>query len=443
MNDTVKTIIVKIYGDIFTIKTTTDSNKENHIKNIVTRTLAKRKIDLKQILLENGTVFKKCNCGNVAQYTLDYDIQHVNDILYFTINGIKYDHYAEYEKLWCGNCLKGLNSNSIERVCKMYNVNREIANKIILERNTSPFYATNHNSEKEYKEYQKRDESWYKNRYGEDGEKIFKQNIKKFYQGSLKDTYKKDSISLAFFIKKFDGDIEKAKIARKERIKTIAFTLENCVLKHGKTLGAKKYFEKIKTVAYKNSIGYYIEKHGELEGRKRYDEFKNKCTCSLENFVKWYGVEIGEEKYKTWLIGICSAGRRCYSKDSEIFFNRLQQYLGNIEIIHGKTERFIYDKIGYRNQHIFFYDAYVKKYNMLIEYDTPMFHSNPEYLTSDEINSFYKKQFYTYDYGKDKFKENLALSLGYKFYRVFIKKDKDKTIELEKLINYIQNTYGD
>ena len=71
-----------------------------------------------------------------------------------------------------------------------------------------------------------------------------------------------------------------------KRNNSVSMTLEKCIERYGKKEGTKKYFEKIKKLAYKNTIEFYVEKYGIEEGPIKYNEWKNKCVCSLPNFIK-------------------------------------------------------------------------------------------------------------------------------------------------------------
>jgi hypothetical protein len=439
-------IIVSITNEI---KTEIDSNitsiEDDHIKNVVVRTLPRRNIILSEELNKIKPLKRCNNCDDFARYVIDYEIKYINNIIYFNITNYHYYTFQIYEQFYCGKCLKqkNLNPNSKEFVAKIYGVNTQVANEIILERNKSPFYKTNFQTEEEYKNYQKRDETWYITRYGEIGKEKFKNNILNFWTKSLRYNDKKDSMSLDHFIKKYNGDIERAKKEKIKRNKTVSGSLEKYIERYGPDEGQQKYFEKIKVLSYKCTVEAYIEKYGEKLGKQKFNEWKTKCSCSLDTFIKKYGEEEGNIRYKKWLIGICIPfNKEFFSKESKVFFDNLQQFFKDIKII---SERFIYDKQGFminnKCQHIFFYDAFIEKYNLIIEYDTPAYHLNSTYLTKNEICSIKEKNpnCRRIDNDKDSIKENLALNNGYKFYRVYIKTKKDRKFELEKLINYIKS----
>jgi hypothetical protein len=428
------TLIINFFDVKIELSSSTTAKTEDiKLRNIALRKIGMNKINIIEVLLKNGINLKKCNsCDAYANFQYIFNVIHNENENIINFTDITYPKYKNLEKLYCGKCLSHLNTNSIERVSKLYNVSTDEANKIILERNKSCFYSTNFTNKEDYKLSQSRGKQWYINRYGEiDGCKRFEKNIKKFVEASNAVSYKKDSMSLNFFLKKYE-DENIAKIEYNKRKQGNRATLEKSISKYGYELGTERYNKKIEHLAYCNSLSYYIEKYGNEEGKTKYELRSKKLACNLENFIKRYG-DKGEEKYKLWLSKITLNGK-FYSKESKLFFDKLKNKL-NVDIVYGDKEWFIYDKLGYKNQHIFFYDAYIKQFNLLIEYDTPAFHPNPTYLTLEEISKFTRWG----DNEKDIYKENLAKLNGYKFYRVFIKTKKQRDIELSKLIDYMNS----
>jgi hypothetical protein len=75
-------------------------------------------------------------------------------------------------------------------------------------------------------------------------------------------------------------------------------SIENFINKHGEVEGIKKYNEwlKCKGVTLENQI----KKYGKIEGTKKYNEWKNSVGLSLENRIKKYGKIEGTKKYNEW-----------------------------------------------------------------------------------------------------------------------------------------------
>jgi len=429
-------IIFNIFENLFYINSNSrnlNSYSDSVLLKLMLRPLG-RQIKIND-LLSKYVELKKCyHCDKLATYNLLFNITRNESEIIIKIIGVDYPKIQNYEKHYCNKCLAPLklNGNSIQMVSIIYNVDEKIANEIILNRNKSPFYRKNHSNDEEYKKFQARNKEWYIKTYGKDeGLKKFEKNIKSFYKASLEYNDKKDSTSLKHFIEKNNGNIQQAIEERNKRIALTKPTLENSIRIYGEEKGRIIYNERIKTLAYKNTIEYYIEKYGEKEGIIKYNEHSKKLSCCLENFIKKYGKEEGQIRYESWLVNITNIrfAKNKYSKECFNFFSTLQKYLPNIEIKFGENEKFIYDNEGFKNQHIFFYDAYIKEFNLIIEYDTPRFH--PRYFINENIIIP----------EKDIFKEQLVIRNNYDFFRVYISSKKERLIELDKLIKFINTKY--
>jgi hypothetical protein len=404
------------------------------LHNIVKRTLGKhlKKLNLSlNDFVSQHIELKVCrSCDNIAEYDFKYRVQYNRDCIKYTASSISYPKYEQYEKLYCGKCLKQYNANSIIYVSNIYGVSSEIANEIILKRNKSPFYRTNFDSVEDYKKSQSRSENFYINKYGEiKGKKKYKEHIKKWYESSNSEEHrkKKDSMSLKFHLRKY-GKEEGIKQFNNRKLNVLN-DLDSLKAKYGELEGIKRYKEKIKKLSYNNTLDGYKERYGELEGIKRYNEWTKKISISQETFILKYGEKEGQERYKKWLVGITSNRKLTYSKESNNFFKTIEGIFPDLTFLYGKNERFIYDKDNNLNgQKIFFYDCYVKELNMLIEYDTPIYHPSPVYLSKEEIE---KSRGGSYE--KDMYKEKLAKTNNFLFHRIYIKNKKDRIKELEKL----------
>lgn len=122
--------------------------------------------------------FERCNFCNSIKQIKDFKIIIKNDEIYITNIIYKTDKYIcgikpEYAYKKCERL--NYNTNSIIYVSKAYNVSESEALKIIHKRNKSPFYKENHQSEEEYKNYQRRDKKWFEEN-GKDFEKYKEKN---------------------------------------------------------------------------------------------------------------------------------------------------------------------------------------------------------------------------------------------------------------------------
>ena len=190
-------------------------------------------------------------------------------------------------------------------------------------------------------------------------------------------------------------------------------------------------------------LQYYINKGMTIEdGVSALKKRQN--TYGLNLLIEKYGYDIGFKMWKKrqckWqdklnnksdaekkelLIKKTKHSKR-YSKESSIFINLFLQILHDefkIDLFdsiiqYGESELFIYDT---ENKRIFFYDLYIDKYKLIIEYNGSKFHPSP-LLTDIERENWKQlctyKSAYTVD-ENDLKKKNLAIAKGYKIISVW------------------------
>ena len=80
-----------------------------------------------------------------------------------------------------------------------------------------------------------------------------------------------------------------------------AVTKENLILKHGEDIGLKMWKEYCDRQAYAGcKLEYFIEKYGDDVGRKEYERVNKMKVISHDNFIRKYGKEEGEKRWKHW-----------------------------------------------------------------------------------------------------------------------------------------------
>jgi hypothetical protein len=163
---------------------------------------------------------------------------------------------------------------------KACNISEQTAIDIIHNRNSSPFYRNNHNSEKEYKESQQRDLKWYKKKYGEKGEELFKKRNDKIKKHS---TYE-------YFCLKYGKEAADRIISKKVN------SLKNMIDRYGDSIGLEKYKLWVKNVS--NTIERFIERYGQEDGINRYSSFVEKARYrnTVQYYIDRFGYDIGLEK---------------------------------------------------------------------------------------------------------------------------------------------------
>ena len=332
-----------------------------------------------------------------------------------------------------------LNNNSIEYVSKSKNINKEEAKRLIHDRNKTPFYIENHNSEEDYIKYQTRDRTW----FDSDEDYIKYKELLSY------------SHSIDYLLEKHG---EEAYSIREKINKSKGITLEKMISKYGVYLGLEKYTNWLDSI--KITENNFIKKYGEEEGKKKFKKlrkqrkesyyiYKNKYSddewekkkkehaITLEKMISKYGEKIGKIKYNTWLEKVSNISN--VSKEShDNIFNEIYNYCITLNI---KEDDIYY---GIYNKEYFIYDSLLNKYNLydftipmiklIIEYHGEIFHYNERIHNINESNPFgvsFKKLKI-----KDDYKRKLAIKNGFTIIEIFSDSIFNKEINKIKEIIY-------
>jgi hypothetical protein len=412
-----KTNLSFYYNNNFLLKI----NTRNDIKKLtntditkIFKTYIKRwlKIDYNDYLNQLGFNIKKCGfCNGYAYINIDFEI--INDDVFLKEIEYPFNHYCKNKLKNCDGAK--LNPNSIKFVSISRDVSEENALKIIKERNSSPFYKENFNSDDEYKKAQTRNLAFFKDKYEEVlGNKKYEHYLKKLKYSHSEQYYidklgeikgkehwaylssLKDSISYNHFLNKCNGDIEQAKTLYEKRLKHVVNTLERLIERHGIEKGTYKY--------------------GEIKenSRKRLEKRRNEDKDSSFTYV---------------------------SKSSILFFDKLKKKLLEEKIIsdvdliqYGKNnEKAIYNELSGT---CYFYDCFIKKYNLIIEYNGIKWH--PKSIDDVNYKQPYSKLTTERLYLKDQHK--IATAEKYKYDIIIVWEDNknklsDCMIKIKEIIN--------
>ncbi len=398
---------IKIKKNIYDI---TETKVYSYINKIFKIHINKNKINgcnnYFEFLEKIGIKLQKCN------FCSDYAFLN---ILYGRVDNIINLDLIEYpQKFYCKNRLKKcpgakLNPNSIKFVSLKNNITEDEALKYIKNRNKSPFYKENFTNENEYKKSQTRDLNFYINKYGiENGNNKYNNYLKKLKYSHSEQYYidllgeikgkehqkflseLKDNMSYNYFLKLYNNDINKAKEEYNKRKLQVVNTLQRFIERHGILIGTEKYNKKCND--YKNFITKY---YGEL-----------KANCNN------------------------------VSKSSILFFDKLKIKLINMKILNDddiiqygiKNEKAIHNEL---TGTCYFYDCYIHKYNILLEYNGIKQH--PKSINDINYKHPYNKINTTeFFYKRDEHKKLTAEKYNYNI--IYIQED-DKN----KLNNCIKN----
>lgn len=160
-----------------------------------------------------------------------------------------------------------------------------------------------------------------------------------------------------------------AKTQFDEYNKSRAVTLKNQQTKYGEKLGKEKFESYCKKQSYVGcKLEYFIEKYGELEGTKKYNELNHKKALTLDNFIRIYGKQIGEEKFFEYK----SKEHNFYSKISKELFDKLQTELPKRTFYYADKEFGLYDDIVKKYNK---YDFTDNENKLIIEFNGEHFHA--------------------------------------------------------------------
>jgi very-short-patch-repair endonuclease len=226
-------------------------------------------------------------------------------------------------------------------------------------------------------------------RYGE------KEGTSKFEDYCNKQSY---SNSFEYKKEKFNWSEEEFREFNLSR----AVTLENLERKYGTKDGKLKFEEYCNKQSYSNSIDYFIEKYGKIEGTKRY-------------------------------LTIIKKKSQYYSNISQELFKKLNIKDSQYAIKNG--EKFF--KINNRR---IFVDFISEELKLIIEYNGDIFHANPKMFGPNDkphpFNNLTSKEIWE----KDKSRYLILKSEGYKVITIW---DTDFKLNKEKTIEYLNNIIND
>lgn len=396
-------------------------------------------LTLQEYLVYNGFNIEKCRLCNEGYPPINLKINTDSgsiDIIDF--------NYAK--KIYCYGSNKEcpgikMNSNSFEFISKVNLISIDDAKKLLKENNKSPFYKESWNSEEDYKKSQSRNLDYYINKYGKlQGELKYKEHINKISISNSLESYinkygtidggkkfndiskSKDSMSLKYFLVKNRYDYGKALFEYEERKKSVDISLNNLIKKFGEEDGYRKHEDIIKKS--KNT----------LLNNPNYKSICKSRGVTLLKMIEKHGVLEGSKKYYDWKIS-CRVPIGKASKESMVVFKDLIEYLidNNFEYddiyigMDNKNEFFLRE-----NNDLFFYDFTILSKKIIIEYNGILFH--PKNENSNWINPFNKEDSKK-AFDRQKKKIELAKKNNFKVLEIW----SDEDYNLEKCLNFIKN----
>lgn len=217
--------------------------------------------------------------------------------------------------------------------------------------------------------------------------------------------------------------------------KSRAVTLENLIKKHGEDEGRKIWN------GYRNKQSYTKSKQRYINEDRLDDYYKinKKKAITVDKFIERYGEEEGTRKY----IRYCEGTHMYFSsKEASSLFEELDNYFKFSKVYYSpKTQEFgKYDK---EHKCYYYYDFVLPDIKLCIEFNGDVFHANPNFFTeSDNPNPFDTKLTAKEIWDYDKRKLDLLIKNNYNIIIIWEHDYKnDKTKVIDDLKNIIRSEY--
>lgn len=209
--------------------------------------------------------------------------------------------------------------------------------------------------------------------------------------------------------------------------KSRAVTLKNLIEKHGEEEGRKIWDNYCEKQAYTSTDEYLIEKFGEEDA----NNIKLCKSHKLEGFIARYGEDEGTKRYNDYMEN--AQCNKTYSESSLLFFNELIEKMKkqdlDYDIWYGTRERLQWSKSG----DLYYFDFFIPELNLVIEFNGDYWHCNPNKYDKEFYHPHKKmtaKQIWEYDESKKYVIEN---EFNYKLIIIWesdVRKNKDNIIEM-------------
>ena len=161
--------------------------------------------------------------------------------------------------------------------------------------------------------------------------------------------------------------------------KSRSSTKANFVKRHGLEQGTKLWEEYRSRQSYAgNKLEYFIEKFGEENGRKKYEDVNSKKALTLENFIRLYGLEAGETAYEEYRSG----QHKFFSNISQELFWDIEKSRPSRSYFAEKNTEF--GRQDSENSRYYFFDFVDPERSKIIEFNGTIWHMDPREFSPDD-----------------------------------------------------------
>lgn len=260
----------------------------------------------------------------------------------------------------------------------------------------------------------------------------------------------------------FDISEDDAKFSKSER----AQTLENMINRYGDVEGPKRFEEYKKKQAYSNTFEYKQEKHGWT--KELFDDFNKSRAVTLELCIERHGLEEGKKVYNNYITlqaytnspeyylkkhgdqgyeiyKKTYAKRLKFNKDNSVsqkLFKRIENDIKDLNLnlyFSSKMGEKYYD-LG--NGITCLFDFFIEELNFVVEYYGEVFHANPsKFKGTDTPNPFEKDLTAEEIWENDNIRETLIKDTGMKFMKIWEGEENDEDL-YNSIISAIRSEYA-
>lgn len=258
-------------------------------------------------------------------------------------------------------------------------------------------------------------------------------------------------------------------IINKKNIELCSRTIDSMISKHGEDEGRRRWNEYVERQRYTNTYEYkhevqgfteddfekynksractlsnLIQRYGEKEGKKRWDEYvyKQMYTTTLEYFVERYGDVEGREKWDSY--NNARLSNKSYSYISQELFNKISEDPEiSQDALHYMTLNGEYCIHIKDMRKLYYLDFYDETLSICIEFNGNRFHPKPgDYHEGDMFKNIYNGELIPVDvYWERERERKELLKKIYNIDTIIVwedeyKKDKDNIIlKLRNILN--------
>lgn len=155
--------------------------------------------------------------------------------------------------------------------------------------------------------------------------------------------------------------------------------MDGYIEKYGNIEGKKRYDQRCEKIGKTSTLLGYIDKYGEIEGLKKWENYKTKLSHSnsVNGYIDKYGTNLGIEKYND---RIKKQTTHNYIRGRSKISESIGKILDILQLSYIPEYHINYKHLTY------YADYYIKEFNLIIEFFGDYYHCNPNIYNSDYYN---------------------------------------------------------